>query len=101
MHFCKMLSNILIECHLQRMAFGCCTISPILRTVLPYGKQLIPNVHYIPCQQDYFDLIDKIEWCKQNRKKCIEIGNNAKELFARIYTPKKIVEWMDLILKEE
>lgn len=84
---------------LQRMAFGCCTISPILRAVGSYYKQLSPWVHYIPVKQDYLDLIEKIEWCKDNKGKCIEIGNNAKEFFAETYIPHKIVEWMDKILK--
>ena len=92
-------NDILDGGQIQYMSFGACTISPILRTELTFKRKLVPNVHYIPCQQDYFDLIDKIEWCKNHREKCRKIGRNAKELFANNYTPKKVIEWIDRILK--
>ena len=91
-------NNMLDRGQWQYMAFGCCTISPILPELLPFDKKLIPDVHYIRCKDDYSDLLEKIEWCKQNREKCIEIGRNAKKLFLETSTPEKIVEWVTLKL---
>ena len=91
-------NNMLDRGQWQYMAFGCCTISPKLPELLPFNKILIPGVHYIHCNDDYSDLPEKIEWCKQNREKCIEIGRNAKKLFLETSTPEKIVEWIALKL---
>lgn len=77
----------------QYMAFGCCTISPNLRITFPQYLPLVPNVHYIECQPDYSDLVEKIEWCRSNRNKCIEIGTNARKLFEMTSTPEKLCAW--------
>jgi len=84
----------------QYMAFGCCTISPILKTKLPYSQELVPGYHYIEIKPDYSDLIEKIEWCKTHRKECIKIGQNAKYLFTAFCRPAKIVRWMELCLNK-
>lgn len=80
--------------HIQCMAFGCCTIAPPITDVLPYDGELIPGVHYVQCRSDYSDLIEKIEWCKNNRGRCIEIGNNAKRLFERSCLPGRLWDWV-------
>jgi len=84
----------------QYMAFGACTISPYIKTILAYNKKLIPNIHYIQCRDDYTDINDKIEWCKNNRKKCIKIGRNAQKLFLQTSTPEKLWKWIDQCLKK-
>lgn len=81
--------------HLQYLAFGCCTISPMITDILPYHKRVEPNVHYISCNSDYSDLIEKIEWCKSNRNACIGIGLNAKNLFEDSCTPQKLWKWIN------
>jgi len=76
------------------MALGCCTISPKLDNVLAFSKEVKPNIHYVECKADYSDLIDKIEWCKEDRDRCKKIGYNAKKLFRRTSTPYRIWKWM-------
>ena len=83
----------------QYMAFGACTVSPNLSMVLPYMEPLEPGVHYIKCADDYSDLIEKVEWCKEHRAQCVEIGNNAKKLFWETCIPSAIWEWMCIVLK--
>jgi len=34
--------------------------------------------HYVPVENDFSDLNDKIEWCIHNEDKCIQITENAK-----------------------
>jgi len=92
-------NNMLDRAQLQLMAFGCCTISPKLPEILPFNKSLIPNIHYIQCNDDYSDLTDKIDWCMENREKCIEIGNNVKDLFRSYFKPEKLIEYMEEIIK--
>ena len=85
--------------HIQYMAFGCCTISPFLKDVLPYNRNIIPNIHYIQCRDDYSDLINIIEWCKHNRQTCIDIGADAKKLFDQTSRPSVLVKWVLKCLK--
>jgi hypothetical protein len=87
-------NDILDRGQLQCMAFGCCTISPVLTDGVAWNRDLEPSVHYIACKNDYSDLIEKVEWCKQNRQICIEIGQNAKKLFEETSTPAKLVQWL-------
>ena len=93
-------NDMLDRAEYQFLAFGCYVISPYIKTILPYNQKLIPGIHYISCKSDYSDLIEKIEWCKNNRKKCIEIGKNAKHLFMAFCLPRQIVRWMELILSK-
>lgn len=51
-------------------------IPPILETWAMEGL-LKPYVHYIPLKDDYSDLAEILDWCKQNDDKCKEIVNNA------------------------
>jgi len=91
--------DILDRGQFQYMAFGACTISPRLKITLPYMKPLKPGVHYIECADDYSDLIKIIEWCKEHRIACIQIGKNAKRLFSETSTPSAIWRWMCMVLK--
>ena len=87
-------NNMLDRGQLQYMALGCCTISPDLPEVLPNCNILQPQVHYIQCANDYSDLIEKIEWCKSNRKECIAIGDNAKAAFLSFGMPHALFGWI-------
>lgn len=87
-------NNMLDRGQLQYMAFGCCTISPKLITKLSFNKELIPDVHYIECDENYSNLEDKINYCKENSNKCIEIGMNAKKLFLETSIPDQQVQWI-------
>jgi len=88
-------NDILDRGQFQYMAFGACTISPTLDIELPYGRELKADVHYLSCKPDYSDLIYAIEYCKNNRDKCREIGKQAKQLFLDTSTPKKVWAWME------
>lgn len=88
-------NNMLDKSQFQLFGFGCCTISPKLNTVLAFKRKIIPDTHYIICKDDYSDLLSKIEWCRNNRVKCKEIGNNAEQLFLETSTPTKIWEYME------
>lgn len=88
-------NNMLDRGQWQYMAFGCCTISPNLPEILPYHKTLVSGEHYLQCKNDYSDLLEIIEWCRLNKTKCIEIGQEAKKLFKTVGTPEKLIEWIE------
>jgi hypothetical protein len=87
-------NNMLDRGQSQYMFLGACTISPNLITVLSYNKVLVPGVHYVECNPDYSDLIDKIEWVNNNKEEAIKIGNNAKQLLLSTSLPIKQIEWI-------
>jgi len=93
-------NDMLDRGQIQAMAFGCCTISPGLNTVLAGGVGLEPDVHYITCQSNYNNLIERIEWCLNNKQKCIDIGNNASMLFEQTSLPSAIWNWIQEKLEE-
>ena len=42
-------------------------------------SELEPYVHYIPLDDDYKNLLEQINWCKHNQKKCIGISKMASK----------------------
>jgi len=40
-----------------------------------------PYVHYVPINPDLSNILEIIQWCKDNDSKCMEIANNAEKLF--------------------
>ncbi len=54
---------------------------------------LKPYVHYVPLAEDFSDFEEKINWCKNNNKKCKLIAKNARlyvKQFLNIKKEKKI-----------
>lgn len=87
-------NDILDRGHLQYLAFGCCGISPRIRTMLPFNKKLVPDVHYIECSGEYNDLPALITWVINNSNDCNDIGRNAAKLFLDTSTPQKLMSWI-------
>ena len=87
-------NNMLDRGQGQQMGFGACTISPKLNTRLSYHGMLLPGIHYVECKPDYSDLIEKINWVRENKAEAVQIGKAAKKLFLETSTPEKQVEWI-------
>lgn len=85
--------------HLEQLALGVCTICPEIREYFPGSVILQPDVHYVKCANDYTDLIQKIEWCRKNREKCREIGNNAYRFYWDYCSPEPYWKWIGRVLK--
>lgn len=93
-------AKMLDRAQFQYMAFGCCTISPEIPTILCYNKTLEPFKHYIPFDiDDETDLYDKIRWVKENPTKSRMIGENAKRLVMQTSTPSKQIGWIKQCLQ--
>jgi len=85
---------------MEQMGLGVCTISPGLTDTLAGYRDLVPGVHYVECDYEYTDLVEKINWCRGNRTKCKEIGNNAQELFNQVYDPDKYWQSIESVVNE-
>lgn len=42
-------------------------------------SELEPYVHYIPLDDDYENLLEQLDWCKNNQDKCINITKSANK----------------------
>ena len=40
---------------------------------------LVPYLHYIPVENDFSDIEEKMDWCNNNEKVCLYIIKNARE----------------------
>ena len=78
----------------EAFGLGVCTISPKIHTVLANNVVPVADEHYLECRDDFSDVVDIINWCKNNRDDCRRIGTNAKQLFDENCTPVKLWEWM-------
>lgn len=78
--------------------FGSVMIKPDMSKVITHPNIYIPYETYIPCNLDYSDLIEKIQWVKDNPKKSKEIADNARELYKKLYTAENLlIYWHELL----
>lgn len=59
-------------------------------------RELIPNYHYVILRDDFSDLKEKLEWCKNNQKKCKRIIKNANKFMSQFGDIEK-----ELLIEEE
>ena len=91
-------NNMLDRGQYEQIGLGVCTISPLIRTVMPGGKPLEPGKHYLMCKDDYSDLTAIIDWCRDNRGKAHQVGKNAQQFFKENCMPGPYWEWVDSCL---
>ena len=48
---------------------------------------LEPGVHYVEVKRDFSDMLEKIEWCKQNDATCKQIADNGKKFMLQFMNP--------------
>lgn len=46
---------------------------------------LEPFVHYVPIEDDFSDLQEKLEWCQAHESECLQIVKNANEYMRKFY----------------
>lgn len=87
-------NNMVDRGHIELLGLGVCTISPELFTVFPDNQILIPDHHYIKCADDYSDLIDIIKHLENNLDLCKRIGDNGRQFYDQVYSPKEYWSWI-------
>ena len=48
---------------------------------------LEPNVHYVEVKRDFSDMLEKIEWCRENDSICKDIAENGKKFILQFMNP--------------
>jgi|LauGreSBDMM110SN_4_FD.fasta_scaffold45002_1 hypothetical protein len=59
-----------------------------------------PWIHYIPIADDFSDIQEKFNWCEDNPERCLEITQNAKRLFQKIYRHHNVVKYTEDLLEK-
>ena len=78
--------------------FGSVMIKPDMSKVITHPNVYIPYETYIPCALDWSDLIEKIEWVKNNPKQCKEITENARRIMKEAYTVENLLlYWYNMV----
>jgi hypothetical protein len=60
-----------------------------------YSNLLKPMVHYVPINSDLSNLIEQINWCIKNDKKCKKIAENAKKLYDKYLTKDGVFNYLE------
>jgi hypothetical protein len=78
--------------------FGSVMIKPDMSKVITHPNIYIPYETYVPCALDWSDLIEKIEWVKDNPKQCKEIVENARCVMKESYTTENLLlYWHNMV----
>jgi hypothetical protein len=111
MHWWKLNEKCLVAVHvpgarndmldrgqLELMGLGVCVLSPEIVTVIGRHQVLEPFKHYVPVDPNYSNICEQIEWCRNHRRDCVEIGLNARLLFDSIVPPIEYWRYVKEIL---
>lgn len=80
------------------LSSGTCILLADSEYKLWYRHLLQPFVHYVPVKSDLSDLLQKIQWCKKNDGKCLEIAKNAKKFAEKYLTKNGILDYLEKLL---
>lgn len=79
---------------------GCTIFKQSSENIQWYYKGLSPYVHYVPVAHDFNDLIEKMNWAKENDAMAKQIGLNA-QAFAKKYLKKSDIRFYLVTLLKE
>ena len=84
----------------SELASGSVVLLPDSPFKMWYSNELIPYKHYVPIQRNLENLIEQVEWCKENDDKCKRISENAEKLHKKIFNKPHILKYFNSKLKE-
>ena len=59
-----------------------------------YSDSLVEYEHFVPVKKDLSNLIDQINWCKKNDKKCEKIASNGLLFYEKYLTKDALFDYM-------
>lgn len=63
-----------------------------------FFDMLVPGTHYIPINADLSNLLEKIQWCRDNDEECRQIAINARQFYETYLQKDGILDYMQKIL---
>lgn len=64
------------------------------RWTLWINRFLKPFIHYVPVREDLSDLIEKIQWCRDNDSTCREIALSAKQFYDAYLDKNGVLDYL-------
>jgi len=80
------------------LSMGCVILLVDCKYKLWYFDKLVEYVHYVPVKGDLSDLIEKIEWCRNNDDKCKEIAHNSKIFYDNYLCENGIYDHLEKVI---
>jgi hypothetical protein len=65
-----------------------------------YYNLLKPYVHYVPVNQDLSNLVQIVEWCRNNDDKCKQIASNALDFYNKYLSEDGILDYLQQVFFE-
>ncbi len=83
-----------------RLLSNCTVLKQKSKNKMWYFYPLKPWVHYVPIEEDLSDLIEKIEWCKQNDAEAKKIAMQGRKLAQESLLPEHCCLYCYKVLKK-
>jgi hypothetical protein len=80
------------------LGMGCCILLADSRYRLWYRDMLEPMVHYVPVNADLSNLIEQIQWCRVNDKKCKKIAKNARKFYVQYLQKDGVLDYLQKLI---
>jgi predicted component of type VI protein secretion system len=64
-----------------------------------YFPLLKPYHDHVPVKPDLSDLEEKIKWCREHDDKCRQIGENAKQFYAKYVGTSALLDYVEMACK--
>lgn len=78
--------------------YGSVMIKPDMSKIKTIPNIFIPYETYIPCSHDWSDLVEKINWVKNNPEKCKQIAFNAQQIMKKSFTIENLLlYWYNIV----
>lgn len=82
------------------MSMGCCILLVESKYRLWFRHMIKPMVHYVPVKADLSDLIEQIQWCRANDKKCKKIAKNARKFYIEYLQQDGVLDYLQKLIIE-
>jgi hypothetical protein len=83
----------------KNMLFGSVILLVESDFSLWYQDKMKPLVHYVPIKSDLSNLVEMIEWCRLNDKKCKKIAENGRKFAEKVLTEKYLFKYLESVFK--
>jgi hypothetical protein len=82
----------------HELSLGSVVLIPESRFTLWFTHLLVPYEHYVPVDAMLDNLVEKINWCKNNDDKCKKISENARKFYDKYLTKDAVFDYMQRVL---
>lgn len=59
-----------------------------------FSRFIIPWKHYVPIKADLSDLVEKVEWCRENDTECQKIAQNSVEFYNKYLSMDGVLDYL-------